>query len=103
MRNPALHIAVVLAFCGGGAAGFAQDVKNGQRLSEHWCSECHAIGPDPGQTSRVISFAAIAARQDITSEMISSFLLMPHSTMPNHPLRLKDARDIAAFIIGMKR
>ena len=30
-------------------------------------------------------------------------LLMPHSTMPNLPLRLKDAQDIAAFITEMKK
>jgi hypothetical protein len=35
--------------------------------------------------------------------MIASFLLLPHATMPNLPLSRKDAQDIAAFIIGMKR
>jgi hypothetical protein len=35
--------------------------------------------------------------------MISSFLLMPHARMPNLPLRRKDAQDIAAFIMEMKK
>lgn len=103
MRNLALHIAVALTLCGGGAATFAQDVENGRRLSERWCSECHAIGPAPGKPSRMIPFAAIAAKQGITSDMISSFLLMPHATMPNMPLSRKDAQDIAAFIMEMKK
>lgn len=103
MRNLKLHIAVALALCGAGAATFAQDVKNGQRLSERWCSECHAIEPAPGESSRMISFAAIAAKPGISSDMISSFLLMPHATMPNLPLRRRDAQDIAAFIMEMKK
>jgi mono/diheme cytochrome c family protein len=100
MRISTLAISVALALCGGGAA-FAQNVENGRRVSERWCSECHAI--DPGKSGRTLSFAAIAARPGITSDMISSFLLMPHSTMPNLPLTRKDAQDIAAFIMEMKK
>lgn len=103
MRNWTLHIFVALALCGGGAATFAQDVEHGQRVSERWCSECHAIGPAPGKAGRTIPFAAIAGRPGITADMISSFLLMPHATMPNMPLSRKDARDIAAFIMEMKK
>jgi mono/diheme cytochrome c family protein len=103
MRILTLAISVALALCGGGAAIFAQDVQHGQQVSERWCSECHAIGPAPGKAGRTISFAAIAARQDITADMISSFLRMPHSTMPNLPLTHKDAQDIAAFIMEMKK
>ena len=100
MRLLILAISVALALCGGGAATFAQDVKNGRRVSERWCLECHAI--DPGKPSRTLPFAAIAAKPGISSEMISSFLFIPHATMPNLPLSRKDARDIAAFIMEMK-
>jgi mono/diheme cytochrome c family protein len=103
MRNLTLHILVALALCGGTVVTFAQDIENGQRVSERWCSECHAIGPAPGKAGRTISFAAIAAKQGITADMISSFLLMPHATMPNMPLSRKDTRDIAAFIMEMKK
>jgi mono/diheme cytochrome c family protein len=101
MRILTLAISIALALCGGGAATFAQDVENGRRVSERWCSECHAI--DPGKSGRTLPFAAIAAKPGITSDMISSFLLMPHSTMPNLPLTRKDARDIAAFIMQMNK
>jgi mono/diheme cytochrome c family protein len=103
MRISATHLSAALVLLGGSAAALAQDVENGRRLSARWCSECHAIGPAQGKGGRSISFAAIAARQDLSSDMISSFLLMPHSTMPNMPLRRKDARDIAAFIMEMKK
>ena len=103
MRNPALRLAVVLLLCGASSGAPAQDVENGRRLSERWCVECHAIGMPEAKSSRVIPFASIAQRPDITPEMIASFLLMPHATMPNLPLSRKDAQDIAAFIIRMKK
>jgi len=103
MRIPKLHLVVVLVLSVAGAAGWAQDVVNGQRISERWCVECHAIGTPTPKTSRIIPFASIAERPGITSDMIASFLLMPHATMPNLPLSKKDAQDIAAFIMKMKK
>jgi mono/diheme cytochrome c family protein len=67
------------------------------------CSQCHAIGPAPAKFNRAQSFASIAAKEKITSEMIASFLRLPHATMPNVPLSRKDAQDIAAFIMDMKK
>ncbi len=64
--------------------------------------ECHAIGPS-GKTSKARSFAAIAAKEKITTEMIASFLRLPHATMPNLPLSRNDAQDIAAFIMDQKK
>jgi mono/diheme cytochrome c family protein len=103
MRILATHLAVALALLGGSVAALALDVENGRRLSARWCSECHAIEPAQGKGGRTISFAAIAAKQDITSDMITSFLLMPHATMPNMPLSHKDAQDIAAYMMEMKK
>jgi mono/diheme cytochrome c family protein len=103
MRILAVQLYVALALFGGNGAALAQDVENGRRLSERWCSECHAIGLAPGKGGRTISFAAIAARRGISPDMISSFLLLPHATMPNLPLSRKDAQDLAAFIMAMKK
>lgn len=97
-----LYLSVAIAlFTGSGAV--AQNAENGQRLSERWCSQCHAIGPVPGKFKGVPSFASIANREIVTPEMIASFLRMPHATMPNFPLSRKDAQDISAFITGMKK
>jgi mono/diheme cytochrome c family protein len=84
-------------------AAFAQDVANGQRLSERWCTECHMIGTEPPKHNRAPPFAVIANKETVNAEMIASFLLLPHATMPNLPLSHKDAEDIAAYIIGMKK
>ena len=67
----------------GGQATLAQNAENGRRLSERWCSECHAIGSASDKLHRAPSFASIAARDAINADMIASFLLLPHTTMPN--------------------
>ena len=102
MRILTLCVAMALAPFGN-AVCLAQNIENGQRLSERWCVGCHAIGAPTPKTSRIISFASIAERPGITSDMIASFLRMPHATMPNLPLSHNDAQDIAAFIMKMKR
>jgi mono/diheme cytochrome c family protein len=102
-RILASQLVVMLGLSGGSAATFAQDIENGQRLSERLCAACHAIGAKPAKFNRAPSFAAIATRPDVSSEMITSFLLLPHATMPNAPLSRINALDIAAFIMDMRK
>jgi mono/diheme cytochrome c family protein len=97
------HLVVALTLFGGVQATFAQNAENGRRLSERWCSGCHAIGSAADKFHGVPSFAAIAAKETINADIIASFLLLPHATMPNPPLSRKDAQDIAVFIIEMKK
>jgi len=102
-RIVASLLVVVPALLGGSAAPFAQDIENGQRLSERLCAACHAIGTKPTKFHRAPSFAAIATRQDVSSDLITSFLLLPHATMPNAPMSRNNAMDIAAFIMDMRK
>ena len=103
MRILKLHLFLALILLGGIQAALAQNAENGKRLSERWCSECHAIGSAADRFHGIPSFAAIAARETVNADMIASFLLLPHATMPNLPLSRKDAEDIALFIIEMKK
>ena len=102
MRLLKTSLAVAVALFAGIETAAAQDAEHGRLLSERWCTECHAIGTAPGK-SRAKPFEAIAARDDISAEMIARFLLLPHATMPSPPLSRQDAQDIAAFIMGMKK
>jgi mono/diheme cytochrome c family protein len=97
------HLSVALALLGGMGTAFAQNLENGERLSERWCSECHAFGTASGRSKGAPPFAAIAAREAVTVDMIASFLLLPHATMPNLQLSRKDAHDIAAFVMDTKK
>ena len=81
----------------------AQDLANGRRLSERWCAACHVVGPTARRPGHALPFAAIAAKPSVSEDMIAAFLLLPHATMPNPPLSRSDARDIAAFIMGMRK
>jgi len=113
MRSPSIVVRILgrqialphlaLALFGAIAVAFAQDIENGRRLAERWCAACHAVGAEPTKFHRALPLAAIAARQDVNSEMITSFLLLPHATMPNAPLSRKDAQDLAAFIMDMRK
>jgi mono/diheme cytochrome c family protein len=97
-----MSLAAALAMFGA-AAGIAQDLNNGRRLAERWCAECHAIGSEPTRLRRGLPFAALASKDTVTFETLAAFLLLPHATMSNVSLSRNDARDIAAFIIAMKK
>lgn len=103
MQTLTLYLCVALMLFGETQASFAQNAENGRRLSERWCSECHAIGSATDRFHGIPSFATIAAKENINADMIASFLFLPHATMPNPPLSRTDARDIALFIIQMKK
>jgi mono/diheme cytochrome c family protein len=94
---PAAALALLL-----GNGALAQDVDNGRRIWERSCASCHALSTPAGKASRAISFPAIAAKPGMTADIISTFLLMPHVTMPGLPLRQSDARDVAAFVMSLK-
>ena len=81
----------------------AQDLDHGRRLAQRWCAECHAVGAKPTRFRRAITLAAIAAKDSVTTETLTAFLLLPHATMSNLSLSQTDAEDLAAFIIAMKK
>jgi mono/diheme cytochrome c family protein len=98
-----LCLTVAVTLLGSTHASLAQNVENGRRISERWCSECHTIGSRSARHKGAPPFASIAARDIVTSDMLVSFLLLPHATMPNLSLSRNDALDIAAFIMDMKK
>ena len=85
-----------------GNGALAQDVDQGRRISERSCASCHALDTPARKAGRAISFPAVAAKSGMTADIIASFLLMPHVTMPGLPLRKGDARDVATFIMSLK-
>ncbi len=101
MRHCLIGPAVLALFIGGGALG--QDVDNGRRIAERSCAACHRIDMSAGKAGRAITFPAIAAKPGMSDDIIASFLLMPHVTMPGLPLNSSDARDVAAFVMSLKK
>jgi mono/diheme cytochrome c family protein len=80
----------------------AQDLAEGRRLAEQWCASCHRIAPGgPGPASDAVpGFAAIAARPGRNTEAIATFLRTPHATMPDPGLTLRQAQDLAAYVVS---
>ncbi len=104
MRRAATYVAIVL-ICFGSAAARAQDVANGKRIAERWCADCHDTGTSMSKTRRAHAppFETIANKPGVNAELIADFLMLPHATMPNPPIRKGDAEDTAAFIMQLKR
>lgn len=82
----------------------AADPAEGGRLAATWCANCHRIaaaGPGPAHDA-VASFPAIAARPGVTAEGIAAFLRAPHAGMPDHGLTLRQAQDLAAWVMAQR-
>lgn len=78
--------------------------ERGRELSQRLCVTCHAIEARPTGPVRVDvpTFAAIAARPDITAEKIAGAIIIPHPAMPGVQLTVPEIRDIIAYIVSLK-
>ncbi|UFZ02836.1 cytochrome c [Bradyrhizobium ontarionense] len=85
------------------APAAAEDLDHGRQLAERWCAECHAVGAQPTKFRRARPFVAIAAKESLTMDMLTKFLLLPHATMANNPLGPADAADLATYILSLRK
>jgi len=99
------RLAIALAISGmmWAAPTAAADLDHGRQLAERWCAECHAVGNEPTKFRRAQPFLAIAAKESVTEDMLTKFLLLPHATMANRPLSRGDAADLAAYIMALRK
>jgi mono/diheme cytochrome c family protein len=82
------------------------DPENGRIIARALCTNCHVIGEEAntgGVSSDVPSFPAIANKSDQSAERISNWLLSAHGPMPNIHLTRKELRDLAAYIISLRK
>ena len=106
MHTPPLLIALSAAALtlSAGISALAQDADNGRRITERSCASCHAVNMTAGRkASRTISLTAIASKPAMSADIIATFLAMPHLSMPGLRLGRSDARDVAAFIMTLKK
>jgi mono/diheme cytochrome c family protein len=86
----------------------AQDLpgnpQTGRRLAEDWCRECHAIDDrSAGAHPNAPGFASVAARPGTTALSLNVFLRSSHKTMPNLMMERREADDLVAYILSLKR
>jgi mono/diheme cytochrome c family protein len=83
----------------------APDTDAGLQVARTLCAACHLIGEPPNAETPadVPSFASIANRPDQSAESLSNWLIEPHTPMPNLHLTRKEIRDLAAYILTLRK
>ena len=106
-----LPLTLVLPLAVGPAVGQeSASVAAGRKLA--LCAKCHVVAE--GQSAPVLhppapSFAAIAARVEVTQASLQAFLARPHgetrreSSMPSFMLHPADVDVAVAYLLSLKR
>jgi mono/diheme cytochrome c family protein len=99
---------VAIRLHGAGGQARAQDVPGdaakGRSLAEAWCSECHAVGAKAVPVPRnAPDFVTVARLSSTTALSLNAFLRSNHRSMPNFMIARRDADDIVAYILSLKR
>jgi cytochrome c len=81
------------------------DVANGEVLAHKLCVGCHVLEPgaDNIPQADVPSFQAIADRPNQTQETLTTWLLEPHAPMPDPHLSRTEIRDLAGYIVSLRK
>lgn len=99
-------VAIRLHVAGGqaGAQGVPGDAAPGRRLAEGLCSDCHAVSAKAVPALRnAPDFVAVAQLPSTTTLSLNAFLRSNHRAMPNFIISRRDADDIVAYILSLKR
>ena len=77
----------------------------GAEIAKAWCTECHVVGSQITGTMQVDvpTFYQIANRTGQSVERIKNFLIDPHPPMPNLHLSHEQMRNLATYILSLKR
>ena len=89
-------------------AAFAQsigDAKAGSTYAEQICGECHAVraGARTSPNERAPAFQAVADSRGMSEMALRAWIQTPHPAMPNLVIRDKEADDVIAYILSLKR
>ena len=88
-----------------GSAETDQGTVIGAEVARAWCTECHAVGSQITGTVLidVPTFYQIANRTGQSAQRIKNFLIDPHPPMPNLHLSQEQMRNLATYILSLKR
>ena len=96
--------AALLSMVSSAAIAQPANAQRGRELSQKLCTNCHAVEAQPSGPLRtdVPSFAAIAARPDVTGTTLAGAIIIPHPAMPGVQLTVAEIRDIVGYILSLK-
>ena len=103
-RLLALTALILLLSIADNSTGVAADASQGEKLARRWCAACHIVAEDQNHAlDGVPSFAAIAQTPEIDATRLAQFLRDPHPKMPDMQLSVPETKDLAAYIISLKK
>jgi cytochrome c len=80
------------------------DPQAGRDYALKNCTSCHTVSPRQSpQVHAAPSFRAIADMRSTTQMSLHAFLATPHPRMPNFIVPPKDADDVIAYILSLRR
>jgi len=79
--------------------------RRGHELAARVCRACHVIDRETSGPTQadVPSFVVIASRPRVSAEYVAARIMHPHPQMPGIPLTTQEIRDLAAYIVTLKR
>ncbi len=89
--------AVALANCLITQPALALDVKTGRQLAERWCSGCHVVDAN-SRVDQTPAFETIAKDTLKTPGWLRTWLMTPHSTMPDLTLSRSEVEAIIVYL-----
>lgn len=102
--------AMGLAIAGATVAASAQvvpavgDPQAGRDYALRNCTNCHMVSPQQSTPARAApSFQAIANMHSTTEMSLHAFLSTPHPKMPNFIVPPRDAQDVTAYILSLRK
>jgi mono/diheme cytochrome c family protein len=92
-------------------AGYQQVAqREGKRIAEDWCSECHRVSPDQLSRTRrghvlpppvaAPSFMQITAKPDANEAYLRNFVSELHLPMPTFRLSDEQRHDVIAYMLS---
>jgi mono/diheme cytochrome c family protein len=94
----------LVASAAGAQAPTPGDPQAGRDYALRNCTSCHTVSPrqsPPAHTAP--SFQAIADMRSTTQMSLHAFLSTPHPRMPNFIVPPKDADDVIAYILSLRK
>ena len=82
------------------------DIRAGRELAQGNCAGCHIVTSERGALHLpgvAPNFADIAQMPSTTRISLLAFLRSPHPTMPNLILSDRQANEVVAYILSLKR
>ncbi|HXV26058.1 MAG TPA: cytochrome c [Alphaproteobacteria bacterium] len=79
-------------------------VEQGRDLARTWCSGCHLVEEEGGQSGSDAAppFSVIAHDPSLTPDQLRSWLVDPHPPMPNLSLTRDEIEDLVAYIGSLR-